>query len=331
MFHGIRGVDDLAASAWALVLQCFEVAPATSYLLLQLATILLCLLLFLYALCMFVLLGTIPEELTISGSLVSIHPTSAFLFSLRTLALVAALAAPAELSLGLGDYVRLPLPQLRGDRVLSSLCCLALLHVATFALYALLPARVVRGYALNPATGKVEEYRLPGFRLLAVSVAAWGGAVHAGLLSPTAQWECRTEAALASCVLGLLCAAAFFRRGARRKWSLDARARCPTADTVGAGAPLPPPKKAETEEFFARSPVDHFYCGACGDARVHLGCPSPIYCAARLHPFFFTPSSLSPCSVQASVSSTRARSAWTGKCGYMQRARCSCSWACCLR
>ena len=250
---------------WSLVVWPYAHYPHTSYLVLYISTALLSLMLLLYAVCLFFVFGTIPETVKVGGSPVTIHPTSAFLFSLRVLFPLVVVAGCIEFfSPALAPYLRVPVPTLKVDRFLGSLVLLFGFHATTFFLYAVLPARVVRGYVLEPGTGDPAPYRLPGFLLLLVSVTLWAAGVRSGVLpSAVLQWQCRVEAAAASFVLGVLLAAAFYLRGLRARDGFDKRARCPTVDmVVKGGGPLPPPKKAETAEFIARSPLDHFYCGA---------------------------------------------------------------------
>ena len=76
---------------WALVLVPFQTLPVTFYLVYQVATLFLSVLLFIYIVCLFCVFGKIPEEVLVGGSLIAIHPTSAFSFSVRVLAPLAAL------------------------------------------------------------------------------------------------------------------------------------------------------------------------------------------------------------------------------------------------
>jgi hypothetical protein len=252
---------------WALVLVPFQTLPVTFYLVYQVATLFLSVLLFIYIVCLFCVFGKIPEEVLVGGSLIAIHPTSAFSFSVRVLAPLAALVGCLEAGApALAPYLRVPVPVFQLDRFFGAFALLLACHAITFFLYAVLPASSARGYVLEPATGAPAVYRLPGFSLLLVCVVLWVAGVHSGVLPPAQrQWECRVEAAAASFCIGVFFSAAFYWRGVRAEGGFDKRARCPTVDMMAkGGGPLPPPKRAETAEFAVRSPLDHFYCGARG-------------------------------------------------------------------
>lgn len=82
----------------------------------------------------------------------------------------------------------------------APLCVYALvtlLHVA-------LPARVVDGYVIDPATGKPYRYRLNGLLVFAVTLALWAFACSRGWLAWDFFWTTRWQGLAGACVLGLV-------------------------------------------------------------------------------------------------------------------------------
>lgn len=82
-----------------------------------------------------------------------------------------------------------------------------LLSLVIVALHRLLPAREVSGYVTDAAGVKLR-YRLNGLVVFVVTVAAWAGACHLGLLAWDAFFVHRWELALGACVFGLVFSAA---------------------------------------------------------------------------------------------------------------------------
>ena len=223
-----------------------------------------------YVLLLFLVLfthGTIPETIKTQGKALVITPTNTFMTCVVALLALLALA-PLEHTYGGSFFAALaqfPLPSFNVEGVVLSMLGLTLLHVATFALYALLPAVSAPGYVLGPG-GEVTVNRLPGFRVHLVALVAWLGGVRGGVIRSTLLWDHLPEVAAASCLLGLFLSCAFFLRGGvvrRSGGSIDERERCPTSDMthlIGKG-PIPAAQGEEAQEFRSRGPLDHFYCG----------------------------------------------------------------------
>ena len=151
-------------------------------------------------------------------------------------------------------------------------------HIFTFTLYALVPARSIRGYVLR-ADGSPSRTRLPGFATLLVTAAAAAGIVYydddeRGTRRASFLWDNFGLFLLSSLIFGLVVSGAFYVRGMRlaAKGDIDERPRCPTADQAEAFAIenterrhkttlLPRASAIEAEEFRSRSALAHFYAG----------------------------------------------------------------------
>ena len=76
-----------------------------------------------------------------------------------------------------------------------------LLHLAV-------PARVVDGYVISPATGKPYRYRLNGLVVFALTLSGWAVLCAQGWLAWDFFWTTRFEGVAGACVFGLLFTAA---------------------------------------------------------------------------------------------------------------------------
>ena len=180
--------------------------------------------------------GTIPETISTQGKALVIHPTRVFL---TCAAVLGALCTLAPLEHNYGEHAlasplfyalaSFSIPSFDFGAMLNATLALVIHHVATFALYAALPAATTAGYVLN-VWGGVSQYRLPGFQMLLVGVCVWWTLVSKGVFTASSLWHSRWEVAATSCLLGLYLSCAFFLRGVllRRNGGLiDERERCP--------------------------------------------------------------------------------------------------------
>jgi protein-S-isoprenylcysteine O-methyltransferase Ste14 len=71
-------------------------------------------------------------------------------------------------------------------------------------LHLVLPARVVDGYVIDPATRKPFRYRLNGIAVYLVTVALWAFVCWRGWLAWDFFWTTRWEGLAGACVLGLV-------------------------------------------------------------------------------------------------------------------------------
>ena len=136
-----------------------------------------------------------------------------------------------------------------------------LFHILTFTLYALLPARSIRGYVLR-ADGTYSSTRLAGFVTLLVSGVLAASVVHYGGVRASLLWESFSLVLVASLIFGLVISSAFYIRGLRlmEQRAIDERPRCSTVDQ-GITPPLLHASDSESEEFRSRSALTHFYAG----------------------------------------------------------------------
>lgn len=75
-------------------------------------------------------------------------------------------------------------------------------------LHVVVPARVVDGYVVDPATTKPYRYRLNGLVVYVLTVALWALACSSGWLAWDFLWIVRWESLASACALGLLFTAA---------------------------------------------------------------------------------------------------------------------------
>ncbi len=80
----------------------------------------------------------------------------------------------------------------------------AIVYAAIALLHLALPARIVDGYATDPATQAPYRYRLNGLAVYALMVALWALACSRGWLAWDFFWTTRWEGLAGACVLGLL-------------------------------------------------------------------------------------------------------------------------------
>lgn len=150
----------------------------------------------------------------------------------------------------------------------------AAFHVATFVLYAIVPASVVTGYVLD-SNGAPSRTRLPGFSVLVLSLLAAAAGVYSNVVRAELLYESLYSVVAASCACGLVLTVLFFIRGQMMAGSIDERSRCPTVDQRAAvAAPrggLKPASAAEAAEFRSRSALSHAYAGLSEFNPVVLG------------------------------------------------------------
>ena len=134
---------------------------------------------------------------------------------------------------------------------------LVFVYAACYAASSVVPGPIKPGYCIDPSTGKPQLYRLNGFRCLCLLTFLFIALVHWGVVEGTFfhvhYWACLR----ASCVIGLAFSSLFYLRGKRllQRNLIDRRPRCATADAPEGGP------SADTAEFDARSPLEHWYCG----------------------------------------------------------------------
>lgn len=80
----------------------------------------------------------------------------------------------------------------------------AIVYAVITLLHLVVPARQVRGYVTDPATGEPYRYRLNGLVVYLCTVAIWAGLCAAGLLPWDFFWTTRWEGLAGACTLGLL-------------------------------------------------------------------------------------------------------------------------------
>ena len=138
-----------------------------------------------------------------------------------------------------------------------AVACATLFHAFVFALYALVPARRIAGY-VRRADGSPSSTRLPGFLTAVVTLSVAALLVRARAVEPRALYDNVRIASTASCLFGVLVAAAYYVRGRRLRVAglIDERARCGTVDE-----PVRRAGADDASEFRARSEAEHFYCG----------------------------------------------------------------------
>lgn len=93
------------------------------------------------------------------------------------------------------------------------------IYALVLLLHRALPARHVRGYVRDPATGEPLGYRLNGLLVAVVTVALWALACRRGWLAWDAFYLHRFAMAGSACVLGLVFTVAVVARAPRRPGS----------------------------------------------------------------------------------------------------------------
>lgn len=132
------------------------------------------------------------------------------------------------------------------------------IYAATYVLNAVVAVRrLTAGYCIDPATRKPKQYRLNGFSVLMISLAAAAAAVKLGVASGDYLYVNYFAALRASFAIGMTLSALFYVRGRSllRRGLIDRRSRCPTADAPEGGP------ASDTADFDSRSGLMHFYCG----------------------------------------------------------------------
>lgn len=80
----------------------------------------------------------------------------------------------------------------------------ALIYAVLLLLHAILPARRVQGYVIDPQTGNKLRYRLNGPTVAAVALGCWATSCRLGWIGWDALYLHRWEMAGGACMLGLL-------------------------------------------------------------------------------------------------------------------------------